>query len=173
MKLTIDNYDGKGPVDYTSSVVAGRPFRIIRRINAPVTCAVTLLPAQGLVTPVRNGRMLVTDDIGNILFTGYAATEPALELAGQGAMGAVYQAVISAISDEILLDRQIIPQSGPIYGASAGEALQAMLARINIENITASLATATVNVSEFQTDSNRTWSENAGHSPQQLAAPTC
>lgn len=162
MKLTIDNYDGKGPVDYTSSVVAGRPFRIMRRINAPVTCAVTLLPAQGLATPVRNGRMLVTDDIGNILFTGYAATEPALELAGQGAMGAVYQAVISAISDEILLDRQIIPQSGPIYGASAGEALQAMLARINIENITASLATATVNVSEFQTDSNRTWSENAG-----------
>ena len=162
MKLTIDNYDGNGPVDYTSSVVAGRPFRILRRINEPVTCAVTLLPAQGLATPVRSGRMIVADDSGNILFTGYVAAEPALELAGQGTMGPVYLAVVSAISDEILLDRQIIPQSGPIYGASAGEALEAMLARTGIQNIATSVSAATANVSEFQADSNRSWAENAG-----------
>ena len=162
MKLTIDNYDGNGPVDYTSSVVAGRPFRILRRINEPVTCAVTLLPAQGLATPARNGRMIVTDDSGNTLFTGYVAAEPALELAGQATMGAVYQAVVSAISDEILLDRQVIPQSGPVYGATAGEALEAMLARVDIQNIATSLSMATANVSEFQADSNRTWAENAG-----------
>ena len=162
MKITIDNYDGNGPVDYTGSVVAGRPFRIVRRLNEPVTCSVTLLPAQSLVTPVRSGRMIVTDDSGNILFTGYVATEPALELAGQSTMGAVYRAAIAAISDEILLDRQSIPQSGAVYGATAGAALEAMMARLNIQNIASALSAATANVSVFQTDSSRTWSENAG-----------
>ena len=136
MKLTIDNHDGNGPIDYTSSIVAGRPFRIVRRLNQPVTCAVTLLPASGLATPARNGRVVVADDSGNVLFTGYVATEPALELAGQGTMGAVYQAVVSAISDEILLDRQSIPQIGPICGTTGGQALQAMLALLDIEAIT-------------------------------------
>jgi hypothetical protein len=162
LKLTIDNYDGKGPVDYSGSIVAGRPFRILRRLNQPVTCEVTLLlPAPGLATPARNGRMIVTADGGSVLFTGYVATEPALELAGQGTTGAVYQAATSAISDEILLDRQSIPQIGPICGATGGQALQSMLALVDFEEITSALSLATLNVSEFQADSNRTWSENA------------
>ena len=162
MKLTIDNNDGNGPIDYTSSIVAGRPFRIVRKLNQPVTCGVTLLPASGLATPARNGRVVVADDSGNVLFTGYVATEPALELAGQGTMGAVYQAVVSAISDEILLDRQSIPQIAPLCGTTGGQAIQAMLALLDIEAITASVASATMNVSEFQSNSNCTWSENAG-----------
>ncbi|MGC2297848.1 MAG: hypothetical protein WA476_03525 [Acidobacteriaceae bacterium] len=162
MKITIDNYDGHGPVDYTGSIVAARPFRILRRLNQPVTCTVTLFPASGLATPARNGRMIVADDTGNILFTGYVATEPALELAGQGTMGAVYQALVSAISDEILLDRQSIPQTGPICGTTGGQAIQAMLALLDIESIASSVSLATMNVSEFQTDSSRTWSQNAG-----------
>ena len=110
MKLTIDNHDGNGPIDYTSSIVAGRPFRIVRRLNEPVTCTVTLFPGSGLATPARNGRMIVTDDSGNVLFTGYLAAEPALELQGQGTMGAVYEAQATAISDEVLLNRQSLPR---------------------------------------------------------------
>lgn len=162
MKLTIDNYDGNGPVDYTASVVTDRPFRITRRLNEPVTCSLTLFPAQGLGLPARNGRVTVADDSGNILFTGYVATEPALELAGQGTMGAVYRAGVSAISDDILLSRQSVPQTGATYGASAGQALQTLLARMQIAGITQSLAQAVQNVSEFQADAGRTWAENAG-----------
>jgi hypothetical protein len=162
LKLTIDNNDGNGPIDYTSSIVAGPPFRIVRRLNQPVTCAVTLLPASGLATPARNGRFVVTDDSGNVLFTGYVATEPALELAGRGAMGAVYQAAVSAISDEILLDRQSIPQIAPLCATTGGQAIQAMLAMLDIEAVTTSVALATMNVSEFQSNSSCTWSENAG-----------
>jgi hypothetical protein len=161
MKLTIDNNDGRGPVDYSAAIVAGRPFRIVRRLNEPVTCAVTLFPSD-LAMPARNGRVIVSDDHGILLFTGYLATEPALELAGQGSAGAVYQAAVTAISDEILLDRQPLPQSGPVYGASSGGALQSMLARINARNITANLSPATTIVSEFQADSGRTWAANAG-----------
>lgn len=162
MKLTIDNNDGKGAVDYSASIVAGRPFRIVRRLNEPVTCAVALLPSQGLATPARNGRMIVTDDNGIVLFTGYLATEPALELAGQGTMGAVYQVVVSAISDEILLSRQSLPQTGPVFGATAGAAMGTLLARVNPVNFASRLSSATATVAEFQTDSAHTWAENAG-----------
>ena len=162
MKLTIDNNDGRGPVDLSAAIVAGRPFRILRRLNQPVACTVTLFPSQGLAMPARNGRMIVADDSGMVLFTGYLATEPALELAGQGTTGPVYQAVVSAVSDEILLDRQPLPQSGPVYGASAAGAIESMLARINAGKITASLSSATATVSEFQADSAQTWAENAG-----------
>lgn len=162
MKLTIDNNDGNGPVDYTSSIVAGRPFRIVRRLNEPVTCTVTILPAAGLAAPARNGRMTVTDDSGNLLFTGYLATEPALELAGQGTMGPVYQAVVSAISDDILLSRQPIPQTGAIYGGTAGQALQALLARMQTSGITQSLSQAVQSIGQFQAESGRTWAENTG-----------
>jgi hypothetical protein len=162
LKLTIDNHDGNGPIDYTQSIVAGRPFRILRRLNQPVTCSVTLYPASGHATPVRNGRMVVSDDSGVVLFTGYLAAEPALELIGQGTAGTVYQVVISAISDEILLDRQSIPQIGPLCGASGGQGLATMLALVNYQEITSALSMATLNFSEFQAESNRSWSQNAG-----------
>ena len=162
MKLTIDNYDGNGPVDYTSSIVAGRPYRIMRRLNEPVTCTVTILPTTGLLIPARNGRITVADDSGNLIFTGYLATEPALELAGQGTMGAVYQAVISAISDDILLSRQPIPQTGASYGGTAGQALQALLARMQTSGITQSLTQAVQDIGQFQAESSRTWAENTG-----------
>jgi hypothetical protein len=123
LKLTIDNHDGKGAIDYSDSVVAGCPFRIVRRLNEPVTCNCTLLPGQSLAVPARNGRVIVADDSFNLLFTGYIATEPALELAGQGTVGAVYQAVVSAISDDILLSRQPIPPAGANCGGSAAQNL--------------------------------------------------
>ena len=162
MKLTIDNHDGSGPIDYTQSIVAGRPFRILRRLNQPVTCGVTLFPASGQSTPIRNGRMVVIDDNGVVLFTGYLATEPALEFVGQGTAGAAYQVVISAISDEILLDRQSLPQIGPLCGASGGQGLATMLALVDYLEIKSALSMATLNFSEFQTENNRTWSQNAG-----------
>ncbi|HUB19640.1 MAG TPA: hypothetical protein VL990_13455 [Acidobacteriaceae bacterium] len=162
MKLTIDNYDGNGPVDYTSSIVKGEPFRILRRLNQPVICEVTLFPAAGLASPARNGRIVVLDDSGTMLFTGYVATEPAAELAGQGIEGAVYRLAVSAISDEFLLDRQSLPQLAPICGASSGQALQAMLAVLDLQSVTAALAQANLSVSEFQTSDGSSWSENAG-----------
>jgi hypothetical protein len=162
LKLTIDNNDGNGPVDYSSAIVAGQPFRIVRRLNQPVTCGVTLFPGPGVASPARNGRIVVADGNGVVLFTGYLAAEPVLELAGQGTAGPLYRALVMAISDEIILDRLSIPQVAPICGASSGQALQTMLAVIDFENIRSELALATLNVSEFQTDSNRTWSQNAG-----------
>lgn len=162
MKLTIDNHDGKGAVDYSSCVVAVRPFHIVRRLNEPVTCVVTLLPAQGFAIPARNGRVIVADDAGIVLFTGYLATEPALELIGQGTAGAAYQAEVSAISDDILLSRQPLPQVGATCGANAGTALASLLQRMQVAGITQQLSQATAGISLFEVDSGRTWAENTG-----------
>lgn len=168
MKLTIDNHDGQGAVDYSGCVLSGaskqaaHACRIVRKLNEPVTFTATLLPAQDKAMPVRNARVLVADDGGTLLFSGYICTEPALELAGQATTGAVYVAVISAISDDILLSRQPLPQAGAVYGATAGEALQSVLDRLQMAGITENLSAADTNISEFLLDSGRTWAENAG-----------
>ena len=161
MKLTIDNHDGKGAVDYSGAVVAGRPCRVVRRLNEPTTFTLTVFPA-GVPVPARNGRVIVADDSGTLLFTGYICTEPALELAGQGTAGAVYVAVLSAISDDILLSRQPLPQAGALYGAGAGQALGSMLDRLENAAVTRSLSDNLNTISEFQIDSGRSWAGSAG-----------
>jgi hypothetical protein len=161
MKLTIDNHDGKGAVDYTGAIVAGREFRIQRRLNEPVTCAVTLLPSSALPTPARNGRILVYDDSGLLLFTGYIATEPALELAGQGSSGAIYAAAVTAISDDILLSRQYLPLANTA-AAAAGQALQVLLARMELAGIVATIPQSLPNTAGFEVDTAHTWAENVG-----------
>ncbi len=160
MKLTIDNYDGNGAVDYTSALVSGRPFRILRRLNQPATCECALLPASGLATPMRNARITIADDQGTLLFTGYIAAEPAPELAGQGTTGAVYSLFVSGLGDEMLLDRQPPAPTGALCGGTAGSAVQFMVARSEIQGITTALSLATMNVSAFQTEGSRTFSEN-------------
>ena len=162
MKLIIDNYDGKGPVDYSSAVVAGHPFRIVRQLNEPVTCAATLYPGPGRAVPARNGRVLVEDDAGNLLFTGYVATEPALELAGQGTTGAVYQVQLSAISDDILLSRQSLSQASISRGITAARAVQALLAGSPVPGIQQSLSQAVQNVAFYEAESGRSWAQNTG-----------
>ena len=159
MKITIDNYDGNGAVDYTISIVAGRPFRIVRRLNQPATCECTLLPAAGLATPVRNARITLADDQGVLLFTGYIAAEPALELAGNTTTGAVYPLFVTCLGDEMLLDRQPVPQIGAVVGATAGSAVEAILLRSEMQGITTALSLASMGVSEYQPVSGRNWSE--------------
>ena len=162
MKITIDNHDGQGPVDYSGALVAGKPLRILRRLNQPVTCEMTLFPSAGMVYPKRNGRIVVANDAGVVLFTGYVAAEPVLELVGRGTEGIVYQAAVSAISDEILLDRQFLPQIGPLCGVSSGQALETMLAVLQAENIASDLTQAKLSLPGFRTTNRRSWSENAG-----------
>jgi hypothetical protein len=162
LKLTIDNYDGNGPVDYTSAVVAGKPFRIVRSLNAPVTCTATLYPGSGRAVPARNGRVLVEDDAGSLLFTGYVATEPALELAGQGTTGLVYQVLLSAISDDILLSRTSTSLASVSSGMTAAQALQTLLSESQIPGIQQAVSQATQSVAFYEAESGRSWAENAG-----------
>ena len=107
MRITIDNADGLGAVDYSGVIAPEGRITVQRRLNEPSRCtAEIVLGANGLATPARRARVVVATDAGAVLFTGYLATEPVAVYAGQGTTGAVYRARIAAISDEWILDRQ-------------------------------------------------------------------
>ncbi len=171
MRITIDNEDGRGAVEYTSAVAAEGPLTVQRKLNEPSRCtAEIVLGWRGLPTPVRRGRAVVTTDAGAVMFTGYLATEPVQVYAGEGATGPVYRARISAISDEWLLDKQGSGGSATVDGISLalnGQALLAqMLARVQGGGSTAlSVASGITNpraVGAFAIQRAAAWSVNAG-----------
>ena len=163
MKLTIDNLDGKGAVDYLQSVVSTAKFLIKRQLNEPSLCSFTLAPAAAnLSTPVRNGRIVVADDSGNVLFTGYLSMEPALELIGQNSAGAAFEVFVNAVSDEVLLDQQLLPVLLAGVAPSTNQLLQGLNTAIDSNGFSFSLAQANGGVGDFLPDAARNWSANAG-----------
>ena len=127
MKVTIDNLDGLGAVDYSGAVCGETPLKIDRVLNAPSLCKGMLdVSETGVAVPARRGRMVVSSDNGTLLFTGYIATEPEAMYAGTGTKGPVYRYAFSAVSDEWLLDKQSAAQSASGLAQPAGQLLQTL-----------------------------------------------
>lgn len=163
MKLTIDNLDGKGAVDYSQCVVATQKFLVKRQLNEPSVCSFALAPsAVSLPTPVRNGRVTVSDDGENVLFTGYLAAEPALELVGQNSEGAAFQVFVSAVSDEVLLDQQPTPVLLAGIAPTANQLLQTLSAGMNTSGFSFSLAQGNGSVGDYLPEPGKSWSSAAG-----------
>lgn len=163
MKLTIDNLDGNGAIDYSASLAAKQPLKITRRLNEPSLCSFTLvLAGTTLSTPLRNGRVIVTDISANTLFTGYVAAEPASELAGAGTEGQIYLLQLSAVSDEILLSRLSVPQTRGTAGQTVTQLVQDLTNRVNPSALTVSSPPLKIQVGHFLPDPGATWSQNAG-----------
>jgi hypothetical protein len=132
VKVTIDNLDGKGPVDYRAALCSAGPLKIQRALNVPSICSGLLdVSDAALAVPVRRGRIVVTTANGTVLFTGYVATEPEAVYAGTGLAGSVYRYAFSAVSDEWLLDKQTFPLSGVGLAQSGGELLLTLIDRVD------------------------------------------
>jgi hypothetical protein len=163
VKITIDNLDGAGAVDYSDSLSVDGPLKIERVLNAPSRCSGLLdVSDLGLAVPVRRARVVVASDGGVVLFTGYLATEPEQIYAGTGTMGPVYRVVFSAISDEWLLDKQAIPLSGAALGQSSGQVLATLTNRVDSGLLTTAGVAAGRAVGVFQPVQMESWSVNAG-----------
>lgn len=163
MKLTIDNLDGNGAIDYSSALSALAPIKIERKLNEPSICTFGLVIAgTSFIAPLRNGRTIVTDNNGVVLFTGYMATEPARQLAGAGTTGAIYQLTATVISDEVLLDFQTVPQTRAAVGATAGQLFSTLTTRVDATRLAVSASTAIAPLGRFMPDAGQSWSENAG-----------
>jgi hypothetical protein len=161
--LSIDNLDGSGPLDYTSAVASKTPLRIERQLNEPTICSFTLAPQfANLPTPLRFARVIVSDDNGFILFTGYIASEPALEVAGEGIAGPVYEAAVSAVSDDVLLNMQGISQMTSSFSLPAGEMAGTLTSIVDAGRFTLNTAQATGIVGRFITEPAKEWSGNIG-----------
>lgn len=162
MKLTINNFDGKGAVDYTSCIVDGGAFRVARTLNASSLFYVSLVPSTAsLPVPSRNGRVILTDDNGEFFFTGYLAVEPALELIGESTAGQLYAAEVTAVSDDILLNRMALAKEYFSYGQSAAKTLASLSDGLAVSEITTNLAASLSNVGEFIVKPGKGWSGNA------------
>ena len=91
MKVTIDNLDGLGAVDYSGAVATDGLVTVQRGLNVPSRCTMQLLVGVGgLKVPVRKARVVVVarDAVATVLFTGYVATEPVQVYVGEGVPGA-------------------------------------------------------------------------------------
>ena len=125
MKLQIDNFDGRGPSDYTSAIDASRAPRVVRRLNKPDELQLSLIADRpDFIVPSNGARITLGRSNGEDVFTGYLTQAPAFEYLGWGERGPVYRYNLVAQGDEVLLDRKQIPNSPPFVDRSAGDALR-------------------------------------------------
>ena len=125
MKLTIDNLQGQGPVDYTRALDGTVAPRVERKINAPAKFGFSLLRnSAGFVAPEVGARVVLAKADGDFVFTGYLTQAPLCEYLGCGEQGAVYRYDLRAESDEVLLDQKALPNRAPFVARSAGSALR-------------------------------------------------
>ena len=163
MKVTIDNLDGAGAVDYSSALCAVGPVKIARALNEPSVCSGMLdVSDAGLAVPVRRGRVVVSAANGTVLFTGYIATDPEALYAGSGVKGAVYRYVFSAVSDEWLLDKQTVPLSGAGLGQGGGQLLTTLTNRVDAGLFSTTGVVNGLSVGVFEPVATESWSVNAG-----------
>ena len=171
VKLTIDNLDGKGAIDYSSTLSADAPLTIERVLNTPSRCSGSLLvgsPANPgadstLPVPLRRGRVVVTSGSGTVFFTGYLATEPVSVYVGVGLAGPVYRVAFSAISDEWLLDKQTLTLTGSGFALTGGTLLDTLTNRIDAGLLTSSNVASGKQVGVFTPQATQPWSTNAGN----------
>jgi hypothetical protein len=163
VKVTIDNLDGAGAVDYSAALCANGPLKIARTLNAPSICSGMLdVSDAALAVPARRGRVVVTAANGTILFTGYVATEPEALYAGTGLKGPVYRYAFSAVSDEWLLDKQPVPLSGAGLAQSGGQLLTTLTNRVDVGLFTTTGVMNGLSVGVFEPVQTESWSANAG-----------
>ena len=163
MKVTIDNLDGVGAVDYSAALCADGPLKIERTLNAPSVCSGMLdVSNAALFVPVRRGQVIATAANGTVLFTGYLATDPEAVYAGTGVKGPVYRYAFNAVSDEWLLDKQAVPLSGAGLAQSGGQLLQTLTNRVDAGLFTTTGVMDGPSVGMFEPVQTESWSVNAG-----------
>jgi hypothetical protein len=163
VKVTIDNLNGAGAVDYSAALCADGPLKIERVLNAPSRCSGLLdVSDVALAVPVRRSRMVVASESGTVLFTGYIATSPEAIYAGTGLMGPVYRYAFSAVSDEWLLDKQASSLSGAGLAQSGGQLLKTLTNRVDAELFTTTDVMNGLSVGVFEPVQTDNWSTNAG-----------
>lgn len=125
MKLTIDNLQGQGAVDYTLALDGTVAPNVVRKMNQPAELRCSLIAGMpGFIVPVTGARIILAKTNGSFIFTGYLVQAPQFEYLGFGEQGPVYRYQLLAESDEVLLNQKALPNRAPFVNRTAGSALQ-------------------------------------------------
>lgn len=162
MRITIDNLDGLGALDYTAWISSSGGLKIERRLNAPSVCGCTLdLTGSTLRRPSRRGRVIVTLHDGTVLFTGYVTADPELIYCGAGIEGVQYASALHAVSDEWLLDRQGATVAGAGLQQGGASALALLTSGVGVAGFTTTTTGTIEGVGVFVPQEASAWSTNA------------
>lgn len=163
MRISIDNLDGLGALDYSGWISTSGALKIQRTLNKPSTCECRLdLSASTLRMPVRRARVVVTLDNGSVLFMEYIAKTPEFLYTGVGTTGSQYGLGVQAISDEWLLDRQGATVGNAGLQQNGVNALGALTSRVGLSGFTTAGTGPIRSVGVFVPEQAATWSGNAG-----------
>jgi hypothetical protein len=162
VRVTIDLYDGAGPVDYRPLIAASHPLKLVGKLNEPSRCSFGVACTSTGLQQSQNARVSVADDDGSFYFTGYMTTEPVLEYCGAGIEGPAYIAIVSAVSDEIQLDKQALPTSNGRIGQPVSVLMTALAANGSTTMFDTSDVISQETVGHFAPNLSEPWSKNAG-----------
>ncbi len=175
MKVTIDNQDGKGPVDYSRAICADqdkeKAVAITRSLNEPTLARLQLdCASHDLPMPATNGLVVITADNGIFLFTGYlpSAAEPVF--AGYSSRGPQYRVAVNVLSDDWLLNREALPQTAPLLGQTAGAMVRILTNRVNPTLVQMNGLEDVGTIGFFKPMPNQPWSENVAALANQARA---
>ena len=162
MKLQIDNFDGRGPSDYTSAIDASRAPKVVRRLNKPDELQLSLIADRpDFIVPGNGARITLGRSNGEDVFTGYLTQAPAFEYLGWGERGPVYRYNLVAQGDEVLLDRKQIPNSPPFVDRSAGDALRQLTEDLLPGIFDTSAVEDVDTIAHYAPSPQKKWSEHA------------
>lgn len=162
MLFTIDNFDGFGARDYTSSLTGDTPLQVRRRLNQTAHLTAILVANNSqFVVPASGGRVLVTRADGSKVFTGYLVSAPSFEYLGWGPGGPVYRYLVEAEGDELLLDRKVLPARAPMTSRTAGNALKQIATDVQPGVFNTAGVQDIVTVPTFFIDVQHPWSHHA------------
>jgi hypothetical protein len=162
LKFQIDNFDGSGPRDYTSALQPTGALQVTRKLNQPGKLIAALVSGGlAFVPPAEGGRVTLAKADATLLFTGFLDSVAALEFMGRGAFGPVYRCVLTATSDEVLLQEKTLAVCSPFINRTAGSALK-QLTQDTAANIFDVSAVQDVDiVVDYPSDPQKTWSVQA------------
>jgi hypothetical protein len=162
MKLQIDNLDGFGPVNYTSSIDGSHSPQVLRKLNQPSELRMSLVAdSPEFVVPVTGARITFGLTNGQDVFTGYLMQSPVFEYLGWGERGPVYRYDLVAQSDEGLLDEKRLPDRCPFLERSAGNALRQLTEDLMPGVFDTSAVQDLDTMAWFVSDPRKTWSQHA------------
>ncbi|HEX4021639.1 MAG TPA: hypothetical protein VHX63_10870 [Acidobacteriaceae bacterium] len=175
MKITIDNQNGLGPIDYSAAICADKAEEdavlIQRSLNEPSLAKLLLdCTSHGLPTPVHNAAVVIEAANGTILFTGYVPTQAEPVFAGYDSTGARYRMQVHVVSDDWLLDRAALPQTASMLGQTAGDMVRTITTRVSPTLVNLSGVQDVGTIGFFEPQPNLSWSENVAALANQARA---